>query len=160
MKRKMITKSGLAVLTLFFVVLLTSISYAYIDPGTLGVIYQVGYLVFYGIIGILIFFFRPIKNLFLKIKEKITGKKASVETETSETKAPETDADETEETQAETVEPETIEPETVKPESDEMETDESEITKPTTDVADEKAGDAHSESAAAKEKNEDTGKDT
>ncbi len=54
-------------LLLFFVFALGKASYAYIDPGTLGVVYQVGYLIFYGIVGIFLFFFRPIKALFLKI---------------------------------------------------------------------------------------------
>lgn len=68
-----------------FVLSLTAPARAYIDPGTLGVIYQVGYLIFYGIVGVLIFFFRPIKKLFLKIKAKITGKEQVVETAQDET---------------------------------------------------------------------------
>ncbi len=50
-------------------------AYGYIDPGTLGILSQVGYLVFYGLVAVLAFFFRPIKTFFLALLEKITGKK-------------------------------------------------------------------------------------
>ncbi|MGE0489973.1 MAG: hypothetical protein AB7S38_12275 [Vulcanimicrobiota bacterium] len=45
---------------------------AYVDPGTAGLLFQIGYAVFYGLLGALAFFFRPIKNFFLALKSKFT----------------------------------------------------------------------------------------
>jgi len=66
---------------LFFLLLTVETAFAYIDPGTVGVIYQVGYLVFYGIVGLFLFFFRPIKNLYLKITGKTLEEKPSEDKE-------------------------------------------------------------------------------
>ena len=60
---------------LTFIHFLTRPALAYIDPGSLGFIYQMGYLIFYGIVGVVIFFFRPIKAFFYKI----IGKEVPVE---------------------------------------------------------------------------------
>lgn len=58
-----------------FFLLMTGYSHAYIDPGSLGSAYQVGYLVFYSAMGVLLFFFRPIKNLFVSMFNIVTGRK-------------------------------------------------------------------------------------
>ena len=40
---------------------------AYIDPGSFGVIAQVGYVALFGALSALLFFFRPIKALFYRL---------------------------------------------------------------------------------------------
>jgi hypothetical protein len=52
---------------IIFFALFPGYAMAYIDPGSMGVIYQFGFIIFYGIVGALLFFFRPVKNFFLKI---------------------------------------------------------------------------------------------
>jgi hypothetical protein len=39
----------------------------YIDPGTFGLIAQIGYMLLFGALSALLFFFRPIKALFYRI---------------------------------------------------------------------------------------------
>ena len=63
-------------LIMLFLFAMTGYSHAYIDPGSVGSAYQVGYLVFYSVMGILVFFFRPIKNLFVSMFDLITGRKS------------------------------------------------------------------------------------
>lgn len=66
-------------------------AYAYIDPATMGTIYQVGYVFFYGFLAFLFFLFRPIKNLFLGIFRKIPTN----ETSTGETPSQKKNTDST-----------------------------------------------------------------
>lgn len=60
----------------FIVFVLSSRAEAYVDPGTLGTTYQIGYIIFYVIISGFIFLFRPISNLLGKVGKKLIGKKA------------------------------------------------------------------------------------
>ena len=54
----------------FFILILTATpSLAYVDPGTAGLLFQMGYIVVSSIIAGLAFFFRPIKAFFLKRPE-------------------------------------------------------------------------------------------
>jgi hypothetical protein len=46
---------------------------AYVDPALPGFIYQIGYLLVYGMLGTLAFF-RPIRRLFKRQKEKDASK--------------------------------------------------------------------------------------
>ncbi|MFP4497244.1 MAG: hypothetical protein ACLFQV_03445 [Vulcanimicrobiota bacterium] len=66
----------------------TSFAYAYIDPGSSSILYQLFYLAFYGILAAVGIFFRPIKNFVLKMMGK---EPADEKTE------PETDEEESEE---------------------------------------------------------------
>ena len=54
--------------------LLTANAYAYVDPGALGSAYQFGYLIFYSLMGALVFFFKPVKTLFVSIFKTNKGK--------------------------------------------------------------------------------------
>lgn len=66
-------------------VLLTATpSLAYVDPGTAGLLFQMGYIVVSSIIAGLAFFFRPLKAFFLKITGKAKPPAASQETEDDE----------------------------------------------------------------------------
>lgn len=46
-------------------------AFAYVDPLLPGLLYQIGYFLVYGLIGVLAFF-KPIKRLFKKYKETET----------------------------------------------------------------------------------------
>jgi hypothetical protein len=39
----------------------------YIDPGLFGIISQIGYVVLFGLVSGLLFFFRPLKNVFSRV---------------------------------------------------------------------------------------------
>lgn len=83
MKLTGFSKLNMFSLLLLCFFMLTGNAFAYIDPGSLGTAYQFGYLIFYSVMGVLVFFFRPIKNLFVFLFNAITGKK-NKETEASE----------------------------------------------------------------------------
>ncbi|MFA5509123.1 MAG: hypothetical protein WC314_20000 [Vulcanimicrobiota bacterium] len=59
-------------------------SLAYVDPGTAGLLFQMGYIVVSSIIAGLAFFFRPIKALFLKLTGKAKPPQISQEPEDDE----------------------------------------------------------------------------
>ena len=48
---------------------------AYVDPGVTGMLFQMGYVAFYGALAFVAAFFRPIKMFFLTIKQKMFGAK-------------------------------------------------------------------------------------
>ncbi|MCE1245908.1 MAG: hypothetical protein LWY06_04625 [Firmicutes bacterium] len=50
-------------------------AWSYVDPGSLGATYQVGYIVFYAVLSFFAFLFSPIKRLFAKLtgKKELTG---------------------------------------------------------------------------------------
>jgi hypothetical protein len=64
----------------------TQCAFAYVDPGVTGMLFQMGYVVFYGALAVLAAFFRPLKIFFLTLKSKLFGKKNSV-SEVAETKS-------------------------------------------------------------------------
>ncbi len=55
---------------LLVVLLLSTSAWAYVDPGTAGLLFQIGYAVFYGLLAALAFMFRPIKNFFSALKAR------------------------------------------------------------------------------------------
>lgn len=66
----------------FFILILTATpSLAYVDPGTAGLLFQMGYIVVSSIIAGLAFFFRPIKAFFLKIFGKAKRPEVSQDSE-------------------------------------------------------------------------------
>jgi len=66
---------ALAVLVLTSLLLTPCVVFAYLDPGTTGVLYQVGYFLFYGFLALLAILFRPIKAFFSARRKKDTGAK-------------------------------------------------------------------------------------
>jgi len=58
----------------FFIVIFPATAYAYVDPGVGGMLFQVGYLLLTGFLGILFFWSNRIKNIFGK-KDKKEDKK-------------------------------------------------------------------------------------
>jgi hypothetical protein len=56
----------------FFVALMTtlsSVAWAYVDPGTTGMISQILYVLFYGALGIIFYFLRSIKQYITNAKQ-------------------------------------------------------------------------------------------
>ena len=68
-------------LTLFILSLTATPSLAYVDPGTAGLLFQMGYVVVSSILAGLAFFFRPIKAFFLKIFGKAKPPEISQDSE-------------------------------------------------------------------------------
>ena len=50
-------------------------AYAYVDYGITGMIFQIGYVLFYLFISIIVIFLKPIKKMFLLIKKIFTKRK-------------------------------------------------------------------------------------
>ena len=48
-------------------------AHAYVDPGLAGSIFQIGYLLFYGVLAALAFFFRSIRNALLAMTARLRG---------------------------------------------------------------------------------------
>lgn len=69
---------------------LCSPAYAYVDPGVGGMLLQLGYVVFYGLLGALAFLGRPFMMLFGKKKKK--GDDSSPHEDGGQEKAPEEDS--------------------------------------------------------------------
>jgi TRAP-type C4-dicarboxylate transport system permease small subunit len=69
---------------LLFFLLTAAPSLAYVDPGTAGLLFQMGYIVITSIIAGLAWFFRPIKAFFLRLIGKAKPPEASQETEDDE----------------------------------------------------------------------------
>ncbi|MEW6284520.1 MAG: hypothetical protein AB1758_38250 [Candidatus Eremiobacterota bacterium] len=67
--------------------LLSAPALAYVDPGLTGAIYQMGYLMIYGFLGVMMFFFRPIANFYRATKAKLFGQKPAAEPTPAETPA-------------------------------------------------------------------------
>jgi hypothetical protein len=59
-------------------------SLAYVDPGTAGLLFQMGYIVITSIIAGLAWFFRPIKAFFLRLIGKAKPPEVSQESEDDE----------------------------------------------------------------------------
>lgn len=63
----------------------TGAALAYVDPGVTGSIFQLGYVMFYAFVGMLAFFFRPIKMFFQTVSAKLGLSKKPAETTEEET---------------------------------------------------------------------------
>lgn len=68
-------------ISLFILILTAAPSLAYVDPGTAGLLFQMGYIVVSSIIAGLAFFFRPIKALFLRMFGKAKPPEIAQESE-------------------------------------------------------------------------------
>jgi hypothetical protein len=66
-------------------VLSTQCALAYVDPGVTGMLFQMGYVAFYGALAVLAAFFRPIKIFVLTVKQKLFGGKVAVPEKVTET---------------------------------------------------------------------------
>lgn len=76
---------NLAVLTALVIFLAnTGGALAYVDPGVTGSIFQLGYVIFYGFVGMLAFFFRPIKMFCQTVGAKLGLSKKTAETAPAE----------------------------------------------------------------------------
>lgn len=53
----------------------SGITFAYVDPGLGGLLFQIGYIVFTAFVAATAFWFRPIKRLFHRKKETKEEKK-------------------------------------------------------------------------------------
>jgi hypothetical protein len=58
---------------LFPALLAASTAEAYIDPGTTGLISQLLYMLFYGVLGVFLYFLRYIKQFILRMVQTVTG---------------------------------------------------------------------------------------
>jgi hypothetical protein len=65
------TERPLLVFVLFSGLFMPSFAYAYVDPGTTGMLTQLLYILFYGALGVFLCSLRYIKRILLKAKRHI-----------------------------------------------------------------------------------------
>jgi len=62
---------------------------AYLDPGTAGTVYQVGYFIFYGLLALAAIFMRQIKAFVRSLKARFGGARSATEPSEAGPPAPE-----------------------------------------------------------------------
>jgi len=63
-------KKTAIMLMLVCALLIPKAVFAYMDPGIAGMLFQIGYIIFSGILVVIAFFLRPIRRFFSKKKEE------------------------------------------------------------------------------------------